>query len=140
MTVMMDTADLQDIRQLVLNELTSKDLPDDVINRDIYLGIAERDIFARANITSSQYDALDAEQQTKIKTAVKYKTAVLILPSLPQLLRETVIGISYQYNQLSQTNKIKRYEDLIDNQVPKVPEVVDGSNTYLSYAGVLPGR
>ena len=140
MAIITSTSDLQEIRYLVFQDLKIEDLPDEQIRADIYLGTSERRILTRRGITESQFNALNALEQNKIKTAIKYQTAILLLPGIAQLLRETVVGISYQYQSIDLTDKIKRYEAEIEVNVPRSATTPSNVASGLSFVGKLNTR
>ena len=126
MAIITSTEDLQDIRQLVSGALTTATLPDIIIQRDIFLGLAERTILKRAGITEVGFMSLSEEEKSKILVAIKYYAATLIIPTIRTLVSESVLGIINRYEITSLDNKLKGYIAIINDQLPEDTAIVTG--------------
>lgn len=80
MAFLIDSDRYEEIRAVLDHSLDGNNLPDKLIEKDIYLGKADR--FVRSKVTAANLE----KPQTKL--AVIYFAAALIAPSVPTLLSE----------------------------------------------------
>lgn len=89
-----DTEALHGIRIQVWESLTEEELPNADITNPVRLGAATLEIFELLGYDQATFDALATNSliRHKIILAVQYRTAALLVPTLPQQIRESVLG------------------------------------------------
>ena len=101
--------------------------------------MAEMEILERLGIEESAFSGLTAKAQFKGKNGMKYYAASLILPSLSQIISDTVFNRVLRYEVHPLETKIERYENVTDVQVPKDPTRTTTTGD-VTYASLLTGR
>ena len=111
---------LESIRKFVSTEATAQGIPDDVIGKD-YLRNAEFEIYDDLGISESEYDMrADAHMpgsneltadaihyREKVRIATEYRTAALLVPAYPDLVRQSVLSTSFEYEVFDPSKKIQ---------------------------------
>lgn len=89
-----DTEALHGIRIQVWQSLTPEELPDTDIAIPTRLGAATLEIFELLGYTQAKFDALaeDSLERHRIILAVQFRTAAIIVPTLPQQTRESILN------------------------------------------------
>ena len=120
----LSVADFDSIRKIIDLDLAANDLPDTVINQDVFLGSAEREVIARYP---------DAESETgddllRIKAAAIYLTAARIAPTV---VRKTSINIQTRDSSYSKPafDGQKRAQELRSLADTELNEVIQPSAT-----------
>lgn len=117
---------LQQIRNLLRIGLTSMDLPDSTICEQVFLRAAENEVYDATDLTDATYDAKamnDAAFRERMQTAVMYRTAALLLYSLPEIVSETVLQQSVRYREIDIDTKINFWLKSADQAIE--PDIVD---------------
>ena len=122
-----DTEALHGIRIQVWQTLTEEELPDTDIAIPTRLGAATLEIFELLGYTQAKFDALPSDSLTrhKIILAVQYRTAAIILPTLPQQTRESILNQAHDEQHAVidwETKEQKLNEDAISWLGDLVPE------------------
>ena len=89
-----DTQALHGIRIQVWQSLTEEELPDSDILIPTRLGAATLEIFELLGYNQAKFDSLapDSLIRHRIILAVQYRTAAIIVPTLPQQTRESILN------------------------------------------------
>ena len=117
---------LQQIRNLLRIGLTSQDLPDSTILEQVFLRAAEMEVYDATNLTDATYDtkaASDAAFRERTQTAVMYRTAALLLYSLPEIVSETVLQQTVRYREIDIDAKVNYWLKIADQSIE--PDIVD---------------
>ena len=118
MAVIDTASELAEIRGLVSTSLTAEELPDEVIQRDVYLGLAEMTILDRLNKSEAQFKAQTEDTQRPGKIAMKYETAINLIPSVDTLVGQTTFDRIIRLEEKDWTLKISEYNAIINFNVP----------------------
>ena len=115
---------LENIRQYLEIGLTQEELPNKTI-LDSYLSAAESEIYELLSLTSTEYDSRalsDSDFALKTRIATQYRTAALLVPALPSIVRQSSLRLSTEYNVLEPEKKIQfflnRSKDEVEEFVP----------------------
>ena len=103
---------LAQIRNILRLGLTDEDLSDFQIAQDAFLGQGELEVYAALNVTPAQYDAKAASDplyQQRVRTATMYRTTALLVPSLPEILGNTLRGEQIRYAEYDWEKRIEFY-------------------------------
>ena len=114
---------LSDIRDQVAVGLTTQDLPDSVIEKNVFLRAAELEVIQR--ITAAQYDAKLAIQSSRerITIAIQKRTAALIIPALPQIVENSALQERVRFLEVDWQARIELLQQEADDIIkPDVPE------------------
>ena len=117
---------LQQIRNLLRIGLSATDLPDATITGQAFLREAENEVYDAINLNDASYDtkaASDPAFQERTQIAVMYRTAALLLYSLPQIVSESVLQQSVRYREIDIDNKINFWLRTADQSIE--PDIVD---------------
>ena len=106
---------LQEIRNLLSLKLDESDISDDTILSDVFVGKAED--FVLEQTATDDYvtfitTAINTNQFSKVKRfeiAAMYRTAALLIPTLPDILREQFRSESRQYVEIDWQEKINLF-------------------------------
>ena len=116
---------LQEIRNILHIGLTADDLPDATIKQLSYLRKAELTVYDSTKRTDATYDAAvltDSALRDRFRIAVMYNTAALLVPALPDIVREEFQDEYRQYVQLQGEDKIALFlntaKDVIEDDIP----------------------
>ena len=115
---------LEEIRFNTWDSLTELDLPDNRIDTLSRLQEAEDEILRRYGNTSlseSDFNNLDEEVQNRLIRGIIIQTALLILPTIPQIKRAEFSNFEGEFFQL--TNREKLLEDRLNKLFPDTPEI-----------------
>ena len=118
MAIIDQASDLAEIRGLVSLSLTTTELPDAVIQRDVYLGAAEASILGQLKLTEAAFKAQPASQQAPGKRAMKYKAATLIIPGIDRLVSQTTLDRLVRLEEKDWTLIIQEYNAIITFNAP----------------------
>ena len=97
------------IRNILRIGVTAEDLPDATIRELAFLRKAELAVYEQTGRTDATYDAAaqsDSALQDRFRIAVMYRTAALLLPALPDIVRESFQSELRQYVQIDFDTKI----------------------------------
>lgn len=117
---------LQQIRSLLRIGLTASDIPDATIMDQVFLRAAELEVYDAINLTDTTYDPKaenDAAFRERTQNAVLYRTAALLLYSLPEIVSETVLQQSVRYREIDIDTKINFWLKAADQSIE--PDIVD---------------
>ena len=107
-----DNADIagfmEQIRNILRIGVTEEDLPDSTIRELAFLRRAELAVYERTGNTDATYDAAASNTalRDRFRIAVMYRTAALLLPALPDIVRESLQSELRQYVQIDFDTKI----------------------------------
>ena len=114
---------LSDIRDQVAVGLTTQDLPDSVIEKNVFLRAAELEVIQR--ITAAQYDAKLAIQSSRerITIAIQKRTAALIIPALPQIVENSALQERVRFLEIDWQARIELLQQEADDIIkPDIPD------------------
>lgn len=103
---------LDQVRNILRIGLTPEDLSDFQIQQSAFLGKAELDTYAALNTTPAAYAAKAASEplyEQRVRTAVLYRTAALLVPSLPEILENTLRSERIRYAELDWQQRINYF-------------------------------
>ena len=124
MAIITDTTDFADINALLGEGVA---LDNAYIGRDVFLGTATQIILARKGITEAQYNALSDAEKLPIKRAIKYLTAIYILPTLDRIIQESTDEVVIRKSEVDIKSIINVYQSIVDDEVPPPDGDVAGS-------------
>ena len=105
--------------------MTINDISDRQIENP-YLRSAEYEVYEALGVTESEYDtkaAADATYREKTRIATLYRTAALLVPSVPDILQESVLSVQRRYVQFDPDKKIAAFIRLSNNEIEEyLPE------------------
>jgi len=109
---------LSQIRNILRIGLTSEDLPDATIQEAAFLRRAELAVYEKTGLTDQTYDAIsDPLKQERLRIAVLYRTAALLVPALPEIVRESFLGELQQFAQIDWEQKIAFFNSQADDAI-----------------------
>jgi hypothetical protein len=131
-----DPADYIAVRAAMDLSLKEPNVPDSIIQLDIFQGAAEREVLARDPEAESRED----DELARVKAAAVYLTAALLLPAVPQLLRERLGDQTYERLQLDVAARVAALRKMAFRELGVVSDPVN-VNTIASphFFGVLHG-
>ena len=116
---------LQQIRDILRIGVTAEDLPDETISDLVFLRKAELDVYDRTGISEATYDtraAADTALRDRFRISTMYRTAALLVPALPDIVRESFQSELRQYVQMDWEQKINFFltqaDDAIEEDIP----------------------
>ena len=111
---------LKQIRNILRIGITEEDLSDDTIASAAFLGKAEWEVYGVLNITPAAYDtkaAADAIYQQRVRTAVMYRTAALLVPAFPTILQNAIQQERVTYEEFDWQQRIALYLRTADEAI-----------------------
>lgn len=115
-----DLADyLNEIRWLLNAALTENDLSDQQI-RSPFLRSAEFEVYDALGVTEAEYDtrsATDMVFREKVRLSTLYRTAALLVPSIPDILQQRIFEGSVRYVEYDPKEKIANFIRLSNNEI-----------------------
>ena len=101
--------------------LKPANVPDVIIQLDIFQGVAERQVLER------DPDAADrvGDELLRVKTATVYLTAALMLPVVPQLVRERLGDQTYERLQMDVPARVAALRKLAYQELGDGTDVID---------------
>ena len=111
---------ISNIRDLIQVGLSSDDLPDDIVLRTSFFGAAETHILNRLGLTTAAYTeklATDPAFRQRITVAVERRTAAFLIPSLPQVVEESILNQRWRYLEVDWQEKISLLLRLSDEAI-----------------------
>ena len=135
-----DTETLHEIRIQVWQELTEDELPDTDIAIPSRLGAATLEVFDLIKYDQAKFDALASNSvlRHRIILAVIFRTAAIIVPTLPQQTRESILNQAHdeQHAVVDWEEKVKILNDKaithLDDLVPPGSKLGDGGGPLFS--------
>ena len=122
---------LNTIRSTMWSGLTSEDVLDSEIDNVVALGAAERDIIRRSGITipNEGFSALPQSDQDKLLEATILRTALFLLPSVPQFKRTDVLTSENEFFQVELEDREDKLTARLDELYPDpdVPATIGGN-------------
>ena len=122
---------MQQIRNLLRIGMDAADLPDVTIRQLSYLRKAEFTVYEETKKTETEYDSTimnDATMRDRFRIATMYHTAALLVPALPDIVREEFQQEYRQYVQMTGEEKIALFlnaaKDAIEEVIPPADRVV----------------
>ena len=116
---------LNQIRWLLNARLTQVDLSDQQILNP-FLRSAEYETYDALGVTESQYDTRansDSTFQEKVRLSTLYRTAALLVPAIPDIIRQGSVRASYQWAEFDPKEKIANFIRLSTNEIEEyIPE------------------
>ena len=123
---------MQEIRNLLRIGLDAQDLPDATIRQLSYLRQAEMNVYQEAPIkTDTAYDSAASNPllRDRYRIATMYHTAALLVPALPDIVREEFKEEYRQYVQMQGEDKINLFLGAAkDALIPEQPTTASVSN------------
>ena len=124
-----DNADIagfmSQIRSLLNIGVSSEDLPDSVIRELVFLRKAELQVYDQTKKTEATYDTevlTDTAMRDRFRIATMYRTAALLVPAIPDIIREQFLRESTQYVEMKAEEKINIFlnnaKDAIEVDLP----------------------
>ena len=107
------------VRRLLNVNLEESDLPNDVI-RSPYLRSAEYEIYNLLMMTDTTYDSRAGTDDTfreKTRLATIYKTAALMVPAIPDIIRSTVFQTTINYAEYDPEKKQEYLDNLAEEEI-----------------------
>ena len=89
--------------------MTAEDLPDATIQELAFLRKAELTVYNQTKKTESEFDtesSTDTELRDRFRIATMYRTAALLVPSLPQIVREEYLSELRAYSEIDWQERI----------------------------------
>ena len=126
-----DTDALHEIRVQVWQELTDDELPDADIAMESRLGAATVEVLDLIDYDETKYNAATAAIKFRIRLSIIFRTAAILVPTLPQQTRESILNQAHdeQFAVIDWEEKVKMLNDThikhIDDLIP--PGHVPGS-------------
>ena len=121
---------MQQIRNLLRIGMDAADLPDATIRQLSYLRKAEFSVYEETKKTEADYDNTimnDAAMRDRFRIATMYHTAALLVPALPDIVREEFQQEYRQYVQMTGEEKIALFlnaaKDAVDEVLPPTDRV-----------------
>lgn len=132
---MLRIADYPSVRAAIDLDYDSETIPDGIIALPIFKGVAESAVLARDPLAFQRIDPgnptyYDSTKAQHIRNAVVFFTAALLVPAIPQLVKETM-GTHYAYqlaprDQLALANSLNGKGDAeLDQIIDTTPETDD---------------
>ena len=127
-------AQIDGVRHLASPDLiirfTAEDLPESLIADDVYLLAAEREVLREAAIAVSDIAGLSANDAAVLVLLVQLKLTIELIPQLPQLLQEGILGETQRLAEIDWTARLvqllsKYRNDLL--AINPAADVVDDS-------------
>lgn len=116
---------LSQIRWILNSLLTVTDLPDEQILSP-FLRSAEYETYDALGISESDYDtkaSTDSTYREKVRLSTLYRTAALMVPAVPDIIRQRIDLESIQYVEYDPQEKIANYLRLSNNEIEEfLPE------------------
>ena len=133
------TEALEQIRNILRIGITAEDLPDSTIEERVFLRRAELAVFAQTKTSEADYDALPSNPENDAKRerfqiAAMYRTAALLVPALPDIVREQFQSELRQYVQMDWEQKINFFISQSDDAVA---EEIAAADTVVSSVGSI---
>ena len=117
---------IEQIRNILRIGVTREDLSDSTIRELAFLRKAELAVYEKTSQTEAQYDtasASDPALRDRFRIAVMYRTAALLVPALPDIVRESFQSELRQYVQMDWEQKINFFisqsDDAIEEDIPE---------------------
>ena len=135
---------MNQIRNILRIGIEQEDLPDSTILEEVFVRRAELAVYAQTNTTESQFNALAADdpKRERLRIATLYRTAALLVPALPDIVREQFQSELRQYVQMDWEKKINFFisqaDDAIQPDLPpsaQVSSVGSVGSSYTRYVG-----
>ena len=124
---------LRQIRNILRIGLTDTDLPNSVIAEDAFLRAAEHLIYETLGLSGdSAYDTKamgDPDFAERARISTMYRTAALLVLSLPDIVSESVLQQSVRYAEIDWEKKINTWIRISNNQIEEdvaTPTYSDG--------------
>ena len=135
---------LEQIRNILRIGLTQDDLPDATIEELVFLRRAELTTYEKTGKTEAQYDSETAMNtaaaqalRDRFRISVMYRTAALLVPALPDIVRESFQSELRQYVQMDWEQKINFFlsqsDDAIEEDLPTTADVSSVGSVGSSY-------
>ena len=117
---------IEQIRNILRIGLTQADLPDSTIRENAFLRKAELAVYEKTTKTEAAFDtesATDIALRDRFRIATMYRTAALLVPALPDIVREQFQSELNQYVQMDWEQKIaffiKQADDAVEEDIPE---------------------
>ena len=110
------TAEYPSVRFAIDFRLNSIVMPDDIIAQPIFVVEAELDVLA----ILPQAASFTGTSLTRVKNAVIYLTAIKMIPSVPQLIDQSIFGDREKYELIDWEKKIDNLLDRFDENINRV--------------------
>ena len=116
---------MEQIRNLLRIGITSEDLPDSTIREYAFLRAAELATYEKTQKTEAAFDTeslTDTALRDRFRISTMYRTAALLVPALPDIVREEFLSELRQYVQMDWEQKINFYntqaDDVVKDDIP----------------------
>ena len=114
------------VRWLLNTRLTPQDLSDRQILNP-FLRTAEFETYDILGLTEAEYDsraARDPQFEEKTRLSVLYRTAALMVPAIPDIVRQSVLNTTIQWAEYDPDKKIANFLRLSHNEIQTlVPDI-----------------
>lgn len=131
---------MQQIRNLLRIGMDAADLPDATIRQLSYLRKAEFSVYEETKKTEAQYDTAimnDPAMRDRFRIAAMYHTAALLVPALPDIVREEFQQEYRQYVQMDGDEKIALFlnaaKDAIQEEITATASISNVGELGTSY-------
>lgn len=129
-----DAAHITSIRRLgsidILDPISATELPDDVIEDQIYLDSAESEVLRDTGLSVSDVNAATGERQKALQTLLIIKTVQLLLPQFIQITDQRVLDRATKYQSSDWTEKEEQLQNRYQTTliiINPTPTTVKGS-------------
>ena len=117
------------IRNILRIGITAEDLPDSTIRELAFLRRAELAVYDKTDVDNdAAFDAItDTAKRDRFRIAVIYRTAALLVPALPEVVREGWLNQQRQFAQIDWQQKINFFiaesDAAIEEDIPAEQQV-----------------
>ena len=115
-------AQLNSVRRLAspnaASPLTGSQLPDDFLTDPAYLDASER--FVLRNLGKTSAPSADDEDYEQIVYLIQIQLAIRLIPQLPGILRQTMVGESVQIQSYDWETRLEQLEDLYEEETEDI--------------------
>lgn len=104
----------------VANPLTESDLPSSIILDPFYLDFAEQKVLADTKTSVAEVERYRMNNDAKLQTLVRLvqlQIAIVLIPQLPQIIREGALDDQTQYQTIDAQKRIMQLEDQYEEEV-----------------------
>ena len=131
---------MNQVRNILRIGVTAEDLPDNTILEPAFVRRAELAVYAQTDIANdAAFDELAADdpKRERLKIATLYRTAALLVPALPDIVREQFQSELRQYVQMDWEQKINFFigqaNDTLQPDIPADAQVSSVGSVGSSY-------
>ena len=111
----------------ITTRISEELLPSSVIENDVYMRSAERQVLKSVNMTAADVESLDKTSDTFLDLVVlmQIRLAINVIPQLPQVINEVYLQDSSRYQTVNWDKRIEElkaeFSDIIEDIVPDAP-------------------